>query len=53
MNNGSLLLVDDDRHLRESMAAWLVEQGYQVQAADGCQQAIAKLRETSFDLVLS
>ena len=30
---GSLLLVDDDRHVLESMADWLREQGYRLDAA--------------------
>ena len=30
MKSGHLLLVDDDRHVLDSMAGWLREQGYQV-----------------------
>ena len=30
MTKGSLLLVDDDRHVLESMGQWLREQGYAV-----------------------
>lgn len=52
-NKGSLLLVDDDRHLRESMAGWLREQNYTVHAAGNCQDALASLSERRFDLVLS
>jgi DNA-binding NtrC family response regulator len=53
MLHGSLLLVDDDRHVLESMADWLREQGLQVDAATGCSEALDRLRRKSFDLVLS
>ena len=33
MNNGSLLLVDDDRLVLDSMADWLREKGYQLDVA--------------------
>ena len=34
-----MLLVDDDRHLLESMCSWLATQGFAVHAADGCNAA--------------
>ena len=33
MKNGSLLLVDDDRRVLESMAEWLRSQGYRIDVA--------------------
>ncbi len=53
MNAASILLVDDDRHLLESMATWLREQGYRVGAAPGFQAAIAALERETPDLVLA
>ena len=53
MKNHNLLLVDDDRHLLESMAAWLREQGYNVFTADGCRQAKEQIEAHSLDLVLA
>ncbi|HTN74214.1 MAG TPA: sigma-54 dependent transcriptional regulator [Pirellulaceae bacterium] len=53
MNAGSLLLVDDDRHLLDSMASWLREQGYRVTTAANCQSAIASLQKETPDLVLA
>ncbi len=53
MNNGSLLLVDDDRHILDSMADWLREQGYQVTEAASRHEAIRQLETTPFDLVLA
>lgn len=53
MKNHNLLLVDDDRHLLESMAAWLREQGYNVFTADSCRQAREQINANSLDLVLA
>jgi DNA-binding NtrC family response regulator len=53
VNAASILLVDDDRHLLESMATWLREQGYRVGAAPGFQAAIAALERETPDLVLA
>jgi DNA-binding NtrC family response regulator len=53
MTTGKLLLVDDDRHLLDSMAAWLREQGYEVAAARGRTDAVALCGEQTFDLVLA
>ncbi len=52
MSRGSLLLVDDDRHVLESMADWLREQGYKVDTASGVSQAMAVLARKPPDLVL-
>jgi len=49
----TLLLVDDDQHLLESMAGWLREQGYVVTTASGTTEAIALVDRKPFDLVLS
>jgi DNA-binding NtrC family response regulator len=54
MSQGSLLLVDDDRHVLESMALWLREQGYKVDVAAGRAAAIAQIdKKKSYDLVLA
>ncbi len=52
MKKGSLLLVDDDRHVLGSMADWLREQGYRVDVATDCATAIAALGRKPFDLAL-
>lgn len=51
MSKGSLLLVDDDRHVLESMSSWLRELGYEVDTAGGQQAALARLGDASYDLV--
>lgn len=53
MNSNTILLVDDDRHLLESMALWLRQQGLVVETAATCREAIAHVREREFDIVLS
>lgn len=49
----TLLLVDDDRHLLDSMAAWLREQQYDVLAASGVRDAIPLVDSHQLDLVLA
>jgi len=53
MRQGSLLLVDDDRHVLHSMAEWLREQGYQVDTAASRAEAIAAADRKGFDVVLA
>ena len=53
MNKSSLLLVDDDRHVLDSMADWLRDQGFEVTEAADRRQAIEQIDSRSFDLVLS
>lgn len=53
MKSPSLLVVDDDRHLLESMAGWLTEQGYRVDAVANAASAKQKISQTAYDVVLS
>jgi DNA-binding NtrC family response regulator len=46
-------LVDDDRHVLESMADWLRDHGLQVDTATGYADALGKIADRPFDLVLS
>ena len=50
---GTLLLVDDDRHLLASMADWLRDQGYAVDAADSLAEGRAAVERKPYDLVLA
>jgi DNA-binding NtrC family response regulator len=52
MLQGSLLLVDDDRQVLESMADWLRSQGLQVDAVRGIAEANERLSRKSYDLLL-
>jgi DNA-binding NtrC family response regulator len=49
----TLLLVDDDRHVRSSMSEWLREQGYQTDCAASLAEAIAAVDRKAYDLVLA
>ena len=51
-NRGTLLLVDDDRQILESMAPWLREQGYVVETAGNIDEANQRLAVRTFDLAL-
>lgn len=53
MKRGSLLLVDDDRHLLNSMAEWLREQGYRVDAAGTLAAGTTAIDKNQYDLVLA
>ena len=53
MTQSQLLLVDDDRHVLDSMAEWLRGQGYQLETASGYIDGLERLRKNSFDLVLA
>lgn len=52
MPKATLLLVDDDRHLLQSMAVWLRDLDYRVETATGVQEAIRELGRRTFDLAL-
>ena len=52
-SKGSLLLVDDDRHVLASMADWLRSLGYQVDTASGCAEAKAAMDRRGFEVILA
>ncbi len=51
--SASILLVDDDRHLAESMAQWLCELSHEVETADTLAAAKDQLNRRHFDLVIA
>jgi DNA-binding NtrC family response regulator len=53
MHKGTLLLVDDDRHVLQSMAEWLRDQKYQVDAVANLADAKTAVDKKPFDVVLS
>lgn len=48
----SVLLVDDERALADAVAAGLREAGFVVEQADDGEEALARVRERRFDLVI-
>ncbi|QDT03771.1 Transcriptional regulatory protein ZraR [Rubripirellula lacrimiformis] len=51
--SASILLVDDDRHLAESMALWLREMSHQVETVATLSEAKQALATRRFDLVMT
>ena len=52
MNQRSLLLVDDDRQVLESMADWLQSRGYAVDVAWRFDDAVSAIEKKPYDVVL-
>lgn len=52
MNNFTILVVDDEEAMRESLSAWLIREGYSVQAASSGKEALTVMKNYQFDLVL-
>jgi DNA-binding NtrC family response regulator len=50
--HGSVLIIDDETEIRESLETLLEFEGYEVDAAANGLQGLSKLGERSFDLVL-
>jgi DNA-binding NtrC family response regulator len=49
---GSILVVDDEEIVRESLASWLAEDGYEVHTAADGPTALERLRERSYAVAL-
>ncbi|MGE5325225.1 MAG: sigma-54-dependent transcriptional regulator [Actinomycetota bacterium] len=49
---GTVLIIDDETAIRESLETLLEFEGYSVQSAESGEEGLAKLAETPFDLVL-
>jgi len=50
---GRALVVDDDKVLLGSLVAWMRRQGCQAEGAGSLTEALTRLKETRFDLVLA
>lgn len=48
-----LLIVDDELHMRESLARWFMEDGYEVETAGDAKAALAALGRQSFDAIIT
>ncbi len=49
----SLLIVDDEDSVRDSLYNWFIDDGYQVECAEDAKKALAMLNEKDFDIVLT
>jgi DNA-binding NtrC family response regulator len=52
MPGARILIVDDERHVRESLAAWFREEGYRVETAASGREALAELTRNGADILL-
>jgi len=53
MNDRSILIVDDDKIIRDSLCEFLSLEGYVVEGTEGLRQAMSKLRTQPFSLVIA
>jgi DNA-binding NtrC family response regulator len=51
-NGGSVLIIDDEAAIRESLETLLEFEGYSVESAENGEDGLARLSERTFDLVL-
>lgn len=51
--NVSLLVVDDEESVRDSLCNWFIEDGYRVDCAENAKEALHKLEEKNFDIILA
>jgi len=52
MGGAKVLVVDDERIMRESLAGWLERDGLDVATAASGEEALEKIRDTRFDILL-
>ncbi len=53
MKRAKLLLVDDDRHILDAMGSWLQSQGYELDRAATQADAVGRINQHQYDLVLA
>ncbi|MBN1820439.1 MAG: sigma-54-dependent Fis family transcriptional regulator [Prolixibacteraceae bacterium] len=51
--NISLLIVDDEESVRDSLYNWFIEDGYQVEGAANAKEALSMLESRNFDIILA
>lgn len=49
----SLLIVDDEESVRDSLYNWFIEDGYKVDCAANAKEALTKIEEQNFDIILA
>ncbi|RIH65499.1 sigma-54-dependent Fis family transcriptional regulator [Mariniphaga sediminis] len=52
-NNVSLLIVDDEESVRDSLYNWFMEDGFRVRCAENAKEALEMLEAGSFDIILA
>ncbi len=49
----SILIVDDEQSVRDSLYNWFIEDGYDVECAENALKALGLLESTQFDIILA
>lgn len=49
----SILIVDDEESVRDSLYNWFIEDGYDVDCAENAKQALSILESKNFDIILA
>jgi len=49
----SILIVDDEESVRESLSLWFTEDGFRVKCAENAKQALSILESDNFDIILT
>lgn len=49
----SILIVDDEESVRDSLYNWFIEDGYRVECAENANKALSMLESDSFDIILA
>jgi DNA-binding NtrC family response regulator len=49
----SILIVDDEESVRDSLYNWFIEDGYRVECAENAKKALTILESDSFDIILA
>jgi DNA-binding NtrC family response regulator len=49
----SILIVDDEESVRDSLYNWFIEDGYHVECAESGKKALSILESTNFDIILA
>jgi len=49
----SILIVDDEESVRDSLCNWFIEDGYAVECAENAKRALQMLEEKEFDIILA
>jgi DNA-binding NtrC family response regulator len=52
MGNAKILIVDDELIMRESLAGWLQRDGHETDTAASGEEALERLKDTRFDILL-
>ncbi len=53
INSISLLIVDDEESVRDSLYNWFIEDGFQVKCAENAKEALNMLESGKFDIILA